>query len=741
MKRVMLVALSMLLLSFASAGFGYTNVDGPVLLPELQTFNNNTAFVNSTRWWNTVTLGPMDDANFAQFTNVGGTLTVDETHFNLLYCQLTGCDMSGDINMTNNALTDIGYMDFDLTATPTHEEGRLHWDDDAGTLELGLRGGEVKLQIGQEVVLPRGKATGSDIDNGQVVYISGASGSKPELTLAKADSPLTSSATIAVATEDIIENNNGYYTALGLVRDIPVPTATYTDGDTLYLSATLAGAFTNVKPVQPNLIIKVGYVMRAHDTEGIIFVNIVQRTNNFEHIRGLTAGSIPFANANGFLDENNSNLFWDDTNKRLGIGTDSPTQKLEIHQSADNNGIRLYGYDDKSSDYAEYFVTNDGSARFKSTQFMEFETLNSYIAFKSKNNIYMNLGDHIGTYGLRVRDDSFNEIFTVESNGNVGIGTDSPQNKLDVAGAQVIGSSYAGVNTAPTDGLLVEGDVGIGISPIGGAKVTITKDGLAGDALLRLRLSNDRDWIFKEVDTGGGALELLSSSSKDFFLKTTAWIFEQPSHPNYGMFFTPGSSTTFRGGSLTAHSSFDYFFKMDNTGTGNYILTADKIGIGTDSPGAELEVNGGINQTEGNATINMIYGEVWGKEIGDVNIISQGVYYNVTNVSLGETNGFTEADGKLTAKYSGIYSVNSAWSFSGSANTEYHLALGVNGGRQEHCHAQRKIGTGGDVGSSSLSCIDRFNAGDVITLMIENVDSATDPTIHSINLNVVRIGN
>ncbi|MCI0405968.1 MAG: hypothetical protein L0209_07845, partial [candidate division Zixibacteria bacterium] len=46
--------------------------------------------------------------------------------------------------------------------------------------------------------------------------------------------------------------------------------------------------------------------------------------------------------------------------------------------------------------------------------------------------------------------------------GNVGIGTNSPANKLDVEGAAVIGAAYSGLNTAPLNGLLVEGKVGIG---------------------------------------------------------------------------------------------------------------------------------------------------------------------------------------------------------------------------------------------------------------------------------------
>ncbi len=65
---------------------------------------------------------------------------------------------------------------------------------------------------------------------------------------------------------------------------------------------------------------------------------------------------------------------------------------------------------------------------------------------------------------LNVGGSSNTQVFLVKSNGNVGIGGITPQNKLDVEGGAVIGSNYAGTNTSPSEGLLIEGNVGIGTS-------------------------------------------------------------------------------------------------------------------------------------------------------------------------------------------------------------------------------------------------------------------------------------
>jgi len=47
-----------------------------------------------------------------------------------------------------------------------------------------------------------------------------------------------------------------------------------------------------------------------------------------------TTGSVVFAGASGIYTQDNANFFWDDTNNRLGIGTTSPSTKLNIYDAS-----------------------------------------------------------------------------------------------------------------------------------------------------------------------------------------------------------------------------------------------------------------------------------------------------------------------------------------------------------------------------------------------------------------------
>jgi hypothetical protein len=85
----------------------------------------------------------------------------------------------------------------------------------------------------------------------------------------------------------------------------------------------------------------------------------------------------------------------------------------------------------------------------------------------------------------------------------VGIGSVSftPLNRLDVKGNAVIGDTYSGVNTAPTNGLLIEGNTGIGTtSPT--EKLDVSGNIRFSGALLPANLAGTAGQVLKSSGTG-----------------------------------------------------------------------------------------------------------------------------------------------------------------------------------------------------------------------------------------------
>jgi hypothetical protein len=172
------------------------------------------------------------------------------------------------------------YVQFNTSSTEPNAVGKLNWNDTDGTLNLGLKGGNVTLQIGQEQVTRVVNKTGGNLTEAgyEAVYVSGAQGQRLKVDLALANSDLTSAGTLGVVTENIAVNQEGFITTTGLVRGINTTGAlqgeTWNDGDMLYLSPTVAGRITNIKPSAPQHSVTIGYVVYAHANQGTIYVKV-----------------------------------------------------------------------------------------------------------------------------------------------------------------------------------------------------------------------------------------------------------------------------------------------------------------------------------------------------------------------------------------------------------------------------------------------------------------------------------
>ena len=113
--------------------------------------------------------------------------------------------------------------------------------------------------------------SGSTIEPGQVIYISGLSGNTPTVDFAQANSSSTMPA-FGIAIEQILNNTPGQIATFGSQRNLDVADwgetgITFTEGDILYVSATEGGHLTNVPPSgEANQIQNIGMLERASPT-------------------------------------------------------------------------------------------------------------------------------------------------------------------------------------------------------------------------------------------------------------------------------------------------------------------------------------------------------------------------------------------------------------------------------------------------------------------------------------------
>ena len=178
--------------------------------------------------------------------------------------------VKGKLDMNGNPITNVDYIDFDLINGVAPAEGRMIWNDADGTLNLGLKGGVVNLQIGLEEVIRATNNSGGTLLNGTPVYISGATGNNVTIGVADADFATgVGVRTIGLVTEDIDDSQKGYVTTAGLVRDINTDMFAAA-GLPVYLAK--GGGFATAPPTPPDTTYIIGIVVRKHATEGIILV-------------------------------------------------------------------------------------------------------------------------------------------------------------------------------------------------------------------------------------------------------------------------------------------------------------------------------------------------------------------------------------------------------------------------------------------------------------------------------------
>jgi hypothetical protein len=120
----------------------------------------------------------------------------------------------------------------------------------------------------------------------------------------------------------------------------------------------------------------------------------------------LTTGSVGFIGASGALLQDNANFFWDDTNNRLGLGTNAPTTALDVF------GSGIIG-------------------RINGTS-----TNNAYLGFASAGTNKWSVGNVQSDHRFRIFSEANSaELISVLQTGEFGIGIANPTTKFHIDGA------------------------------------------------------------------------------------------------------------------------------------------------------------------------------------------------------------------------------------------------------------------------------------------------------------------
>ena len=116
--------------------------------------------------------------------------------------------------------------------------------------------------------------------NYQAVKVANAQGQRLAVNFAQANNDNNSADTIGLVRENISNNQEGDVVILGQIIDVNTTGSlqgeTWADGDVLYLSPTVAGRITNIKPTgATGHTVVIGYIEYSHVNHGKIFVKIM----------------------------------------------------------------------------------------------------------------------------------------------------------------------------------------------------------------------------------------------------------------------------------------------------------------------------------------------------------------------------------------------------------------------------------------------------------------------------------
>lgn len=177
--------------------------------------------------------------------------------------------------MTKRFLVPINtdHVDFNLINNFANSEGRLRWNSEEGTLDLGMSADTVQ-SVGMSFYMPPTKnASGESIPRGSFVMATGALGDRITIAKAVTDGTVDPMYMLGIADHTIADGaEDGLVVTDGTIKEIN--TSLWAVGTVLYPNPAVPGGLTSTKPDAPNIRTPIAIVLRQHANTGRIYVRM-----------------------------------------------------------------------------------------------------------------------------------------------------------------------------------------------------------------------------------------------------------------------------------------------------------------------------------------------------------------------------------------------------------------------------------------------------------------------------------
>jgi hypothetical protein len=219
------------------------------------------------------------------------------------------------------------------------DTAKMRWDSDLATVVLGLND-NVANELGFKNFWLVKNQTGSTITKGSLVYANGTVGASGRITVAKfiANGTIDAKYLLGITAHDLSNGEDGYVISFGKIRQ--VNTDTFAAGAILYPSPTVAGVWTDVEPIAPNLDMPIGFCINSSSNNGTIAIRVASGYKLSE-LHDLAISS-PVTNASLYY----SGGLWRDTTATLLVSdTATMLSNYATKAYADTSG-RFYARQD-----------------------------------------------------------------------------------------------------------------------------------------------------------------------------------------------------------------------------------------------------------------------------------------------------------------------------------------------------------------------------------------------------------